>query len=152
MNKELEVLARGVCIKEGKILVCQTKGDKNTYLPGGHVEFEETVKEALRREIDEELGVDSTVGRFLGAVEHTFDQKGEVHCEINLLFELSCEALDISRSPESQEEYIEFHWVVIEDLATFKLEPAVLIEKLPQWLAKKGDNWGSSNNLHPSFI
>ncbi len=144
MKTELEILARGVCIDDGKILLCQTKGDSNTYLPGGHVEFKETVKEALCREIREELGVGSTAGRFLGAVEHTFEQKGEPHCEINLLFELSSDELNAGSRPASQEDYIEFHWVPLADIAEFKLEPAVLIGKLPQWLAADGGNWGSS--------
>ena len=45
----IETIARGVCIVDGKILLCRAKGGKSTYLPGGHIEFGETGREALVR-------------------------------------------------------------------------------------------------------
>jgi len=64
----IEILARGVCVVDGRLLLCHTKGARNTYLPGGHVEFREKARETLRREVEEELGVKAKVGRFLGVV------------------------------------------------------------------------------------
>ena len=72
MSKKIEILARGVLVQNGRVLLCHTKGAANTYLPGGHVEFKESARAALCREIKEEMGLDSTAGRFLGAVEHSF--------------------------------------------------------------------------------
>ena len=79
MNSEyelagIEVIARGVCVRDGKILLCRAKGGATTYLPGGHVEFGETGREALVREVKEELGVDAGTGEFLGVVENSFQQ------------------------------------------------------------------------------
>ena len=59
MNSEyelagIEVIARGVCVAGGRVLLCRAKGGSSTYLPGGHVEFGETGREALVREMREE--------------------------------------------------------------------------------------------------
>ena len=57
MKNPFHHLARAVFIHENKILLAQAKGDTNTFLPGGHVEFGESAKETLKREIQEEMGV-----------------------------------------------------------------------------------------------
>ena len=52
--------------KEGKILLAQSNKwfDKWT-IPGGHIELGETMKDAVIREIKEEVGLDITVERLL---------------------------------------------------------------------------------------
>ena len=108
----IEVIARGVCVIDGKILLCKAKGGKTTYLPGGHIEFGETGRQALVREIKEELGVDSTTGAFLGVVENSFLQHGKPHAEINLVYELSLAEGDV----RAREDWIEFEWRPLADL------------------------------------
>ena len=108
----IEVIARGVCVIDGKILLCKAKGGKTTYLPGGHIEFGETGRQALVREIKEELGLDSTTGAFLGVVENSFLQHGKPHAEINLVYELSLAAREV----EAREDWIEFEWRQLTDL------------------------------------
>ena len=103
----IEVIARGVCVQGGKILLCKAKGGATTYLPGGHVEFGETGREALVREVKEELGVDAETGSFLGVVENSFLQHGKPHAEVNLVYELK---LPADAAARSQEDWIEFEW------------------------------------------
>ena len=103
----IEVIARGVCVRDGKILLCRAKGGSSTYLPGGHIEFGETGREALVREIDEELGLKATTGEFLGVVENSFEQHGKPHAEINLVYEL---AIPADRQVAAREDWIEFEW------------------------------------------
>ena len=108
----IETIARGVCVVDGKILLCRAKGGTTTYLPGGHIEFGETGRQALVREIKEELGLDSTTGAFLGVVENSFLQHGAPHSEINLVYELSLPKGEI----KAQEDWIEFEWRPLSDL------------------------------------
>ena len=142
-NESIEFLVRGVCLKEGKVLLCRTIGHENTYLPGGHIEYKEGAREALEREIDEELGVHSSAGRFLGAVENSFMQHGERHCEINLLFDLAIDELTPDTKPESQEDHIEFHWGELDGLSDWRLEPKLLCNQLRVWLKSSADCWVS---------
>ena len=130
----MEILARGVCVVNGQLLLCHSRDATNTYLPGGHVEFREPARAALEREIAEELGLRAKAGKFLGCVEHVFRQKGEWHTEINLVFELRIPGLTPARHPSAQEEWIEFRWAPLARLRQAKLEPAVLIPHLPRWL------------------
>ena len=84
----IETIARGVCVRDGKLLLCRAAGGSSTYLPGGHIEFGETGRQALVREVKEERGVGSSTGKFLGVVENAFLQHGKPHAEINLVYEL----------------------------------------------------------------
>lgn len=119
----IETIARGVCVKDGKLLLCRAKGGRSTYLPGGHIEFGETGRTALVREVKEELGVDSATGAFLGALENSFLQNGKPHAEINLVYELKlAEGID-SAAIRSQEDWIEFVWHDLDDLDSANLLP-----------------------------
>lgn len=108
----IETIARGVCVRDGMILLCRAKGGSTTYLPGGHIEFGETGRQALVREIKEEIGLASKAGTFLGIVENSFMQKGKQHAEINLVYELSMNGADV----EAKEDWIEFEWRKLNDL------------------------------------
>lgn len=116
----IETIARGVAVKDGKVLLCRAKGAKSTYLPGGHIEFGETGKVALEREVKEELGVEAKAGEFLGVVENSFDQNGKRHAEINLVYRLELDGFP----DESQEDWIAFEWRELTDLAAANLLPA----------------------------
>ena len=108
----IETIARGVCVRNGKLLLCKAKGGKTTYLPGGHIEFGETGRQALVREIKEELGLDAQAGAFLGVVENAFLQHGKPHAEINLVYALSLAEGETT----AQEDWIEFEWRALSNL------------------------------------
>lgn len=119
----IETIARGVCVKDGKLLLCRAKGGKSTYLPGGHIEFGETGREALVREVEEELGVASSAGEFLGALENSFVQNGKPHAEINLVYRLELAGVESAGDPVSREDWIEFVWHDLDDLGSANLLP-----------------------------
>lgn len=145
-EKAIEILVRGVCVKQGQLLVCQSKGARNTYLPGGHVEWGEKADVSLRREIVEELGVKARVGAFLGAVEHTYVQKGARICEVNLVFRMEVPDLRPDCAPEACEHWISFRWIPLNRLGRYWLEPWPLRRLIPQWMqgAAGPCRWGST--------
>jgi len=92
----------GLFVHQGRILMVEQGRGGETYwlLPGGGVHFEETLTDALKRELLEELGLRVGVGRLLAIVE-SISPEPEYHKHvIHLVFEISAspEAL-----PEPQE-------------------------------------------------
>ena len=116
----IETIARGVCRRDGKLLLCRAKGGSSTYLPGGHIEFGETGREALVREMKEETGLEAKAGRFMGVVENSFVQHGKKHAEINLVYSMTVNSAKVS----AQEDWIEFLWCETSKLDEANLLPA----------------------------
>ena len=124
MEQHIETIARGVCVKNGKVLLCLPKDRSYSYLPGGHIEFGETGREALVREMKEETGLDATAGELLGVVESSFVQKGEQHCEINLIYKMSLvSCLSSSSQVASCEDWICFDWIDCDEIDSVNLLP-----------------------------
>ena len=143
-RKEIEILARGACVKNGKILVCRNRKHGNVYLPGGHVDWGEDSKHALAREWREELGVPGKVGRFLGVVEQIYKARSGRTCEISLIFEVRCPKLSATIHPPSAEDHLEFEWVPLEKMEQSGLLPRAMAKQVPVWCAAPavaGDRW-----------
>ncbi len=115
----IETVSRAVIVKNGKVLLCRSKGGDKYYLPGGHIEFGEKASVALKREILEETALDSNVGDLLGVVENSFLQHGKKHCEINLVYQAEIEDGEV----KAVEDWIEFDWVEISSIDSVELLP-----------------------------
>ncbi|MCV4230530.1 NUDIX domain-containing protein [Virgibacillus sp. LDC1] len=122
-HEKYHVLARGVILSEKYILVAHCIGMDNTFLPGGHVEFREGIRTTLTREILEELGLESEVKEYLGAVEADFDLEEIYHQEINHLFKTGIPTINHLRNPESKEKHLEFYWIHIDEMEANNLQP-----------------------------
>jgi len=119
----IETIVRGVCVVDGKVLLCKPKSGAYTYLPGGHIEFGETGREALVREIREEMGLAAEAGELLGVEECRFEQHGKPHAEINLIFRLTLEPGSAAAEPSALEDWIAFEWRDVTDLDNANLLP-----------------------------
>jgi ADP-ribose pyrophosphatase YjhB (NUDIX family) len=65
-DRQFTIRARAIIIHENKLLIIkQRKKDDFYTIPGGKLEWGEDIKKCLKREIIEELGVISEIGRLL---------------------------------------------------------------------------------------
>jgi 8-oxo-dGTP diphosphatase len=72
----------GLIVKDGKLLVCQRTRHQTMPLkwefPGGKIEEGEQPRDALRRELDEELGILAKVGDEVKRIQHEYPNGGMV--------------------------------------------------------------------------
>ncbi len=78
MTEKFFVCVDGVYVRDGKILLLKRNVEPFKWcwhVVGGHVEEDETLKQALRREFKEETDLDIEVGEIIdGRIEKTFDR------------------------------------------------------------------------------
>ena len=125
----VEIIARGLLQVGPAVLLCRSKRGGYSYLPGGHVERDETAVEACRREFLEETGMAVRVGKCLLVCEVLFEQNRTARHEVNLVFHVEHEdqgRLDdekIRALVSSQEEHIAFDWVDLAAIGDLDLRP-----------------------------
>lgn len=68
--------------KDGKVLICQRTRHQPMPLkwefPGGKIEEGEQPRDALRRELDEELGIAAVIGDEVARIQHQYPSGGSV--------------------------------------------------------------------------
>ena len=106
-NKKFTIRCRGIILHDGKLLLVRHQKAQFVALPGGHLEWGEDVKECMRREILEELGVEPKIGRLLYV--NTFKQTDMIQ-PTEFFFEITngsdyvnCESLARSHAHEIEE-------------------------------------------------
>jgi len=72
----------GILVRGDEILICQRTRHQSKPLkwefPGGKIEFGEQPRDALRRELEEELGINADVGDEVERITHTYEDGGTV--------------------------------------------------------------------------
>lgn len=119
-ERTIEVIARGILFRRGKVLLCRNVGGGYVYLPGGHVEFGETAAEALAREFLEETGRVVRVWNLRGAHDQVFVQKGKKRHEVSLIYAVTLQG---DAAVRSLEEDIAFEWASVPALKRMDLRP-----------------------------
>jgi 8-oxo-dGTP diphosphatase len=85
----------GLIEKDGKLLVCQRTRHQTMPLkwefPGGKIEEGEQPRDALRRELEEELGIVATIGDEVARIQHEYPNGGMVELRFFLVREYAGE-------------------------------------------------------------
>lgn len=129
----MELIVRALIIKNRKILVCRTAGRDYYFLPGGHIEFGETMQVALRRELLEELGVELTKAKFIGAVENIFMQNEIQKHEVSFIFHVDIKESEVV----SKEEHISFFWLGMDEFVQNNIAPFSMKDAIIKWTTEK---------------
>ena len=86
-------------------------------MPGGKIDLGEPIATALRREVDEEVGLEVEVGSLIDVFEHL--TPGEENCHYVILF-YRCKPVhdDLTHNPD---EVAEASWVPRHELAAYRM-------------------------------
>jgi ADP-ribose pyrophosphatase YjhB (NUDIX family) len=150
------VTTRGICIKNGKILVVKTTKDKDVYytIPGGHPKDLEHPKLACLREIQEETGILCMVGqekyRFY-MIEDEARGNGWVACYIcePVGGKLYCSEAE-KKWKLTQNKTVEPMWIEMDDFAKGKSKYPFLRDAIVEgW--KNSEGWESVFR-HPKLL
>lgn len=138
MEKKFHLRVRAVIRDGGKVLAVRTKGRDYCFLPGGHYENGETLANALKREIKEEMGLDAEVKQYLGIVEQGWQSGNTYNYEINHMFEIGIPDINVEANSRASEDDLEFFWIAPEDFEKYNLKPQIIWQPITEWLG--GDN------------
>jgi 8-oxo-dGTP diphosphatase len=115
------LVAAAIVVEDGRVLLTQRKRGSHLEgmweFPGGKVEADEDPKDALARELREELGIDADVGDIVEVTFHAYETKS-----VLLLF---YRASRRAGSPEPRAlDVAAFDWVDVKTLDPSKFPPA----------------------------
>jgi 8-oxo-dGTP diphosphatase len=127
--KMIKMVAAIIRNEDKFLLVKQAKGAAHEGLwafPAGRVEDNESLEDALRREVKEETNLDISQIKFLEVVKVKDENMG-IDAEV---YVFECRHQRGNPKPESDVE--EFKWVTIEEIEKFEMRPGMLrmIKKL----------------------
>lgn len=129
----MKQVAAGLIVRDGKILICQRTKHQPMPLkwefPGGKIEQGEQPIDALRRELEEELGIVAKVGDEVARIRHEYKRGGAVELRFFLIPEYSGEVENrifrdvrwVERAELPQYDFLEADIGLVRDLAAGKL-------------------------------
>ena len=136
MQRDIRVSAKGLIVREGKMAAIRIKDGTEEWhiMPGGGQEPEETLPEAVCREIIEELGIRVRCGELLFVVEGVH---GEAFHRIDMVF--ACEYLDTMPGAELHADTNQagIDWLDISTLNTSTLYPSKLRRQIMNYFEGK---------------
>ncbi|QNV40005.1 HAD hydrolase-like protein [Rothia amarae] len=118
-----------ISIRDGKLLVARSFGKEKFFLPGGKPDAGETAKEALYREIREEL----SVGLHANSVRSwgTFTQQADGKAA-GVQVEMACFTAELDGEPAPSEEIEEIAWVDASDREKLSAVAQLVLDDLVQ--------------------
>lgn len=120
-------------VKNDKVLVCQRTRHQTMPLkwefPGGKIEEGEQPRDALRRELDEELGIEAEIGDEVARIRHDYKGGGSVELRFFVVREYKGELENkifkdmqwAERSQLPEYDFLEADQTLVQDLAGGKV-------------------------------
>lgn len=114
-NKQVRLVAAALIVRGEEVLVCQRRPDQPMALkwefPGGKIEAGESPEEALKRELDEELGIDAVIGPRITQLRHIYRSGGAVDLQFFVVHQFSGEL--------TNRIFHDLRWCNLKDLPTY---------------------------------
>lgn len=139
----VNLIVRAMVMLQDHILLSTTTENNKEFasnlyfLPGGHVDYKESAIDALKRELMEEMNLFTNTAEFIGALECSWNKKGSIYHELNLIFKTEIPNLSLKHPPVSTEPFIKFVWCPVSELSSYTILPQQLFPLLQEEIRGK---------------
>jgi len=129
MDKRMVVIVKGIILNENKVLILK-RSDKDRINPGkwefvgGKINFNETLEDALKREVMEEASIDIVIDEILYATNYKTNSSRN-----DVVIVYKCHS--INNNVKLSNEHSEFKWVTEEEMRKLLIKD--LIEDLEKY-------------------
>ena len=114
-GKKSTLVVAAIMVEEGKVFIARRRKEKKLgglwEFPGGKVEEGESPESGLRRELAEELGIDVTVGRYVGEAQCQYPHGAVQLKAYEVVWQKGCISLT---------DHDTFQWAPIKGLGDFE--------------------------------
>jgi 8-oxo-dGTP diphosphatase len=97
--KSVRLVVAALILRGDEVLICQRRPDQPLGLkwefPGGKMEPGESTEQALRRELQEELGIDAIIGTRIAHIRHNYRSGGAVDLQFFVVHEYAGQITNI---------------------------------------------------------
>ncbi len=134
--EEFHVRTCGIIKQENKFLIMRVNKTPYYHIPGGHIEIGEDSKQAVIREIKEEIGCDVKEAK-LFSIEENFWTRNNKKCHgiefyyiIKPKQQLQMQDCEKIENDKGEEKLLHFKWVTLEELKEIDLRPSNIKDML----------------------
>lgn len=125
----------GAVIKNDKLLMVNICDNGFYCLPGGHIHLGEDSVTAMKREINEEVGITVKSMKLVSLIENFFNGKKGLMHEVNYVYviepneDIETEDYDIVENDEGELKPLHFKWCPLNEIDKVDFRPNTLINK-----------------------
>ena len=125
----------GAIIKDGKLLMVNICNNGFYCLPGGHIHLGEDSLTAVKREINEEVGITCKNVQLIALGENFFSgKKGKMH-EVNYVYmiepneDIATTDYNVVENDEGELKPLHFKWCLLDEIDQVDFRPSILKDK-----------------------
>lgn len=127
----LNIRTAGAIIHNNKILVHRDINKDHCCLPGGRIEIGETSEQTIKREIQEELGKEIEILKYMTTIENFFEMENKKYHEIYFLYKVEFlneedQKIDYTMRNVEGKEYLRYEWIDLKEIDKYNLLPICL--------------------------
>lgn len=130
-NYKLNVRAAGIIIHNNKLLVHKDINSDHYALIGGRVKIGEDSETALKRELQEELGKNIEITRYVSTIENFFEMKESKYHEILFVhqaefIEEEDKKIEYTLKNAEGKDYLKYEWLDLDKIDQYTLLPKAI--------------------------
>lgn len=132
---KLNIRAGGLIIHNNKILAHKNINKDHYCIPGGRIELGENSETTIKREIQEELGKDIDILKYLSTIENFFYMNEKKYHELYFLYRIEFKneedkKIEYTMHNMEGKDYLQYEWLDIDKIDEYNILPECLKDML----------------------